>query len=152
MRLFPNRKYDPAGRKRWIFWEWCDIPDVSNRERTYLSRLVIVRTPLFSVLVNRIRMADADRHLHDHPWSFFSILLRGWYIEERPLFDGETGFTRLRKREVRDLYNYCSAEQQHRIAQVSEDCLTLVFCGPKRRKWGFVTEYGWVDWQTYLGR
>lgn len=37
-----------------------------------------------AVRVHCIHTADLDRALHDHPWTFLSVVLRGWYVENRP--------------------------------------------------------------------
>lgn len=37
-----------------------------------------------AVRLHCIHTADLDRALHDHPWTFISLVLRGWYREERP--------------------------------------------------------------------
>lgn len=149
---FFNRKYDPdciGESNNWLFWRWYDITsqeDQGSRDSriiaeapVYLRRLYVVRTPWFSVMVHRIKRPDPDRHLHDHPWDFLAILLRGWYDEQRP--EG------LRHRW---LFNFCRAEGSHKITEVSDDCTTLVITGPKRRAWGFHTEQGWMGWREYI--
>lgn len=40
-------------------------------------------TWLPSIRVHHILRPDVDRHLHDHPWNARTIVLRGWYKEER---------------------------------------------------------------------
>jgi hypothetical protein len=37
-----------------------------------------------AVRLHVIHTPDLDRALHDHPWTFVSLVLRGWYREERP--------------------------------------------------------------------
>lgn len=36
--------------------------------------------------LHNICTADLDREFHNHPWSFISIVLRGGYVERRPLY------------------------------------------------------------------
>lgn len=38
----------------------------------------------FGVRVHEILTSDMDPHLHDHPWAFITIILRGGYFEQRP--------------------------------------------------------------------
>lgn len=45
-----------------------------------------------AVRIHDIRTADLDRALHDHPWTFASLVLRGYYIEERPERDNVVSF------------------------------------------------------------
>lgn len=96
-----------------------------------------------SVRVHHILRRDLDRHPHNHPWNARTIILRGWYREERD--DGE----HLRKAgdtvEIR-------ADTFHRIVEVSEGGVwTLFITGPKLRSWGFRTEGSVVPWREYLG-
>jgi hypothetical protein len=49
----------------------------------YMSRWVF-KHPLGTVRLHHIRRPDMDVELHDHPWWFFSLILKGWYEEECP--------------------------------------------------------------------
>jgi hypothetical protein len=136
---FFNRKYDAAcidESNNWLFWRWYDIEN--HIGLVYLRRLYLLRTPWFSVMLHRILRPDPDRHLHDHPWHFFSILLRGSYREQRG-----------RRIHHRRWWNFCRAEGAHKITHVSPTCTSLVLTGPKIRSWGFHTETGWVHWRKY---
>lgn len=37
--------------------------------------------------LHHICTPDLDREMHNHPWSFTSIILRGGYVERRPIHD-----------------------------------------------------------------
>ncbi|HFL7679734.1 TPA: hypothetical protein ACOEOP_000041 [Stenotrophomonas maltophilia] len=43
--------------------------------------------PWLALRLHHIRSSDHGGIFHDHPWSFFSLILRGGYFEHRP-FDG----------------------------------------------------------------
>jgi hypothetical protein len=45
------------------------------------------------------------------------------------------------------------AEHLHRVQGIKpgKPAWTLVFTGPRRRDWGFVTDDGWTHWRTHLG-
>lgn len=129
---------------RWAFWRWTyiylpDGPRFEERlENLYLRRLHLVKTPRFAVMLHWILLPDYQRHLHDHPVAFLSIVLRGGYDEARPR----------RVRRIR-WFNLMRATDCHRIYSVRPGTLTLVFAGPKVREWGFHTEDGWVGWRDY---
>lgn len=114
----------------------------------YMVRFKVIDCPLFAVRFHRIYRGDSDRHLHDHPWSFVSFVLWGGYREETP-----NRYANLSYREVRVVdapaVVYHRAEDLHRLT-LTRPALTLVFCGPRRRGWGFQTESGWVPWRQYL--
>jgi hypothetical protein len=144
--------------RRWGLFQRRDITDLFDSTDVYLRRWRLIETPWFSVKLHHILRPDADRALHDHPWSFVSVILRGGYTEQVPLWGGSlaaarSGMTRMARRWPGKAHRV-RAEGLHRIAQLHGDCWTLVFCGPRRREWGFVpTATGeWVDWRTYCER
>ena len=103
--------------------------------------------------VHHIATPDEDRHLHDHPWDFVSIVLRGGYKEIRPLgvepgFDGDEERTYLVDRRPGSVAVRRSTDR-HRIVSVLPDTWTLFITGPKRQWWGFYTEFGKVHWRDY---
>jgi hypothetical protein len=119
-----------------------------------------------SVRVHRIMRPDNDRDLHDHPWNARTIILRGWYREERPLAAVS----------IDDLFAHCREDvvvggqlravldrlagytgrlmfgEYHRIREVSPDGVWTVFITwRKRGSWGFDVDGQKVPWRTYLG-
>lgn len=109
---------------------------------------VIPRNPLLNIYVHKFIRSDDDRALHDHPWWFVSLILRGGYIEisESP----ERRMTMLCRSAVTDwrspFWRRCiafrPATYRHRVSLplengVEQPCLTLIVTGPKRRSWGF---------------
>jgi len=119
-----------------------------------------------SVRIHHIRRADQDRDLHDHPWNARTIVLRGWYEEERPtlacsaedLVEYCTEFT-LHSREQRATLlrqaGYTGRllfGQYHRISRVSPGGVwTLFITGRHRGEWGFQVKGRKVPWRVYLG-
>lgn len=117
-----------------------------------------------SVRIHHICRADQDRDLHDHPWNARTIILRGWYREER-LFAGMSDAEACR---AFSLGNYRAGigelfrplgytgrllfGQYHRISAVPDDGVwTLFITGRKRGTWGFLVDGKKVPWRTYLG-
>jgi hypothetical protein len=50
--------------------------------KPYLIRWTLFNLGFISCKVHKIILSD-DSCLHDHPWAFISIILRGGYVEER---------------------------------------------------------------------
>lgn len=102
-------------------------------ERFYLSADLNVR-------LHHICMSDPDRDLHDHPWDFVSVVLTGAYCETT--VEGSATYSApaviARK-----------AETLHRLTLLEGPMWTYVVTGPVRRRWGFATPDGWVDWAEY---
>jgi lipid-A-disaccharide synthase-like uncharacterized protein len=109
-----------------------------------------------SVMVHRLLLPDQDKNPHDHPWSFWTLVLKGGYVEHVYL-------TRDRRRArtdddqpvsvVRGLFalDWRPAEHMHRIDALPDgDAWTfLVTRGEREHKWGFWTKQGWVYWKWY---
>jgi hypothetical protein len=107
---------------RWCAWRWTDV---IIGGLLYLRRLHLLQTPWFSLMLHWIVRPDPQPDMHDHPVSFLSIPVRGWYDELRRMPDHW-----LRVHHVR-WFNAVHATDRHRITRVSPGgCLTLVFAGP----------------------
>jgi hypothetical protein len=130
----------------WCLWRW------TFTDSGYITRLHLLKTPWFALCVHWINKPDPEPYLHDHPVSFFSLILRGWYREHR----GERGII-LRNR----WWNWIRATDRHTICEVSPGgAVTLCFMGPKVREWGFhgvqlldgqlIPHQGtWLWWKIY---
>lgn len=110
--------------------------------------------PGIAARVHHIATPDADRHMHDHPWDFVSLVLRGGYTELRPVavepcFEGEEERSFEVTRRAGSLA-FRRATDRHRIVAVLPDTWTLFVTGPKRHWWGFHTPRGKVHWQDYV--
>lgn len=135
----------------FAFWRWTDI---TVDGKLYLRRLHLIQVPrLGAVMLHWILRPDPQRDLHDHPVSFLSILLRGYYYEDRAIPDrgcDEPDAPRLVRQQFIHFINYVRATDRHRISGLPlGGCLTLVFAGPKVRDWGFWTPVGFVPWREY---
>jgi hypothetical protein len=129
---------------RWALFKRFDISDSRG---VYLRRWRLIQTPLFSIYLHRIFMEDADRAPHDHPWNFWSLVLRGGYIE-RVLRPGT--LTEYSGIHTRWSVHRMSTALAHRIDYVYPGTLTLVVTGPRVREWYFWTPDGpvlWSDWK-----
>ena len=116
---------------RWCVWRWTHAP--------FLTRLHIVKAPWFAVCLHWIHKPDAEPHEHDHPVSFLSLILRGWYHQS---WNG--GHFKPSR-----WLNLVRATDRHRITAVGPGTLTLCFMGPKVREWGYHTPRGWVHWKAH---
>lgn len=89
----------------------------------------------FTVYLHRFERPDRDRALHNHPWRWaVSLCLRGGYVEERALPDGDTELRRLRPGRL----NLIRHGAFHRILRLMGPCnWTLIITGPVVSRWGF---------------
>lgn len=131
----------------------------------YLTRWGI-RTRLFSIYVHRFDGPDPGIDLHDHPWTFRSIVLRGGYVEERCRTLWAIQHARVHQRSIARMgfsilgrgtpvarrrfhVNHMPLDTAHKITDVIPGTITLVLCGPVRRSWGFYTPFGYVRHDLY---
>jgi hypothetical protein len=120
---------------------------IGPKDDPYLKRWHLVPRNKFSnVYLHEILKDDDDRALHDHPWDFQSIILRGSYIEYCVIVPGDEPHHRIFHRG--DL-NFHRAEHAHRLQVLAGPVVTLVFTGPSRREWGFQCPKGWRHWREF---
>jgi hypothetical protein len=127
-------------------------PDViiGGHEDPYLLRWwVIPRNRVFNIYLHLFLRDDDGRALHDHPWAWCSILLRGEYIEHT-IADGGIHYRRLRKAGSVKL---SLPSRAHRIELTDKACWTLFITGPHVREWGFhCPDRGWVHWRDFVAK
>ena len=123
-------------------WTWRkEVTDACAPELGPLMyRYYLIDFVWFGLYVHKFLRSDNDRHVHDHPWSFITFTL-GAYWEHLP--DGTV------HRRSRFSLLFRPAEWQHWVEIRGGPVWTIVFRFSRRRVWGFLTERGWTDWQTY---
>lgn len=113
----------------------------------------------FDCRLHHILRSDLDRHLHDHPWDYTTIILRGGYWEE--LFEDETRKTTkltwhgpgsILQREARSMHRLRLPEVLNPdLTSRTQTAWTLFFMGQKKQDWGFWDEdLGKRYWKEYL--
>jgi hypothetical protein len=128
---------------RWAFLKPTWVPHDAPPGHRQLLRLRVIETPLFAVWVHRHLRPDPGRHLHDHPASFVTWIIKGGYRESRkaakPLHHKRWSF------------RYMKAEWPHSILELDEvPTITILLVGRRRRPWGFDTPTGWMHHVDYL--
>lgn len=119
----------------------------------YLTRYILIRCPWFRIFLHRFHGPDPDRHLHNHPWRAFSIILKGGYTEQvwTPLPSPLSSTVRKAYRFHTALsINHIAWDCYHKIADVEAGTWSLVFGGQYERSWGFLVDGAHVPWRTYL--
>lgn len=157
--------------KPMAFLKWERITRRDNDP--YLDRLVIFRCNWFSVFLHIFRDGD-DECMHDHPWPFVSVILRGGYWEHTdpgpvctncnlPCFSSYdnsrccdappvfTGPARSKRWYRPGSVLFRRSDHAHRVEidRSKPAPVTLVFVGRRCRDWGFYTRFGWLPWRRY---
>ncbi len=141
---------------RWGLWLWTDV------DNEFIRRLHVIKTPWFAICLHWILKPDPEPWLHDHPVSFLSIVLKGWYKEKRKVYvrDFTLGFVGDEDRSgKRKWWNFIRASiyDRHTITECDPGTVTLCFMGPKVREWGYHLKEddsvgegaSWVYWKDY---
>ena len=105
----------------------------------------------FNVFLHKFLKSDPD-DVHDHPWPYATLILKGGYYEWLPQFNsknekiGETCVWR-----GPGSFRVCGANSYHRIElDPSVDCWTMFMPGPQKREWGFLVNNKWIRHDDYL--
>jgi hypothetical protein len=139
---------EARGRKRIVYDRVDDEPYL---ERYYVFIKDRGEHFPFNVFLHKFLKSDND-DLHDHPWPFATLILKGGYYEWTPQF-GADG------KKIGEIARWCGpgsfrmakANSYHRIELDPEvECWTLFMPGPKQRDWGFLVKNKWVQWEQYL--
>lgn len=116
----------------------------------------------WSFRVPHIMRPDEDRDLHDHPWNARTIILCGWYTEQRlldhedPVLSGLNVPAGAQATEYIDRRAGDTARlnhgEYHRIDQIASGGVYTLFITSKwRGDWGFLVNGVKVPWRKYTG-
>ncbi len=103
--------------------------------------------------IHHILRSDSDRHFHDHPWPFVTILLRGEYTEVRPVWDRDGIELSERRRTYRaGAVLFRRATDWHRLeVPEGQTTWTLFIMGRYQQHWGFLIHpVRKMSWRKYL--
>jgi hypothetical protein len=136
------------------------IPDRSTGE-DYLHRYYIFLKDRkyfpFNVTLHKIVRSD-DPIMHDHPWGYMTIVLKGGYWEHTPVFDDKGKmFAEFQTWRGPGSIIKRSAGEYHWL-ELDENvgpATTLFFMGRQQREWGFLVQtkkglHRWIKWSDYL--
>ena len=136
------------------------IPDRTTGE-DYLHRYYIFLKDRkyfpFNVTLHKIVRSD-DPIMHDHPWAFTTVILKGGYWEHTPVFnsDGKMLAAFQTWRGPGSIIHR-KANEFHwlELDESVGPATTLFFMGRQQREWGFLVQtkkglHRWIKWSDYL--
>ena len=134
-------------RKRIIMDRQCNEPLLTR----YYLFLKDRKTFPFNVFLHKFHKGDPG-DVHDHPWPYATLILKGGYYEWVPKFDS-CGKKIDEERMWRGPghFRLCRATSYHRI-ELCEGVTpwTLFMPGPHKREWGFLVDNKWIHNDQYL--
>lgn len=127
------------------------INDAPYLERYYLFLKDRGEHFPFNIFLHHFLRSDPD-HVHDHPWPYFTIILRGGYWEWQPITDDQGQvLTEIAVWRGAGHFRWSPASSFHRVElDPNVDCWSLFIPGIKQQEWGFWFQRRWVQWQEYL--
>ena len=129
---------DRIGRKRVILDRLSNEPYLTRYYLLFKERKWFP----FNIFLHNFHKGDPD-DLHDHPWPYCTIILKGGYWEYL-----ETGGRKWRSAGTGRI---AGSRSLHRIElEPGVDCWTLFIPGPQLREWGFVDNGEWKQHEQYL--
>lgn len=146
MAKYKDMYHEGKPAVRWGIMKKFKISSTTGE--AYLTRWRLIATPYFNIFLHKIDGPDPDRHPHDHPWNFLSMVLWGGYHESVH----QPHHVRVGKHHRLFSCHTMQRGQYHRIMKLDrKPTWTLVLTGPRKGDWGFLTNIGHVQWKEYLG-
>ena len=105
----------------------------------------------FNVTLHKIVRSD-DPIMHDHPWGYMTIILKGGYWEHTPVFNNDGKMiAEFQKWRGPGSIILRKANDYHWL-ELAEGgtATTLFFMGPQQRDWGFLKNNKWIQHENYL--
>jgi hypothetical protein len=125
------------------------IMDITSRS-PYLTRTLLPRIANRRLMIHQIHRPDADRYLHNHPWSFADFLIvSGGYTEQR--WSADRSHVDTRELAPGDV-NRITSDTFHRITEVRPNTWTIGLIGKRVGSWGFWVDDALVDHVEYFRR
>lgn len=111
------------------------------------SRVLEKLTGYASIRLHHITREDHDRDLHNHPFSYRTFVLHGFYTEEVK--------RRQSRVTLRETHEGCTSTlgplQFHRVTEVGPGGVWTLFCMTRNTgRWGFLKDGRFVPSTTYL--
>jgi hypothetical protein len=140
-------KLESLDRKRIILDRESQAPYL---ERYYLFLKDRKRFP-FNVFVHKFLKSDPG-DVHDHPWPYATLILKGGYWEWIPVFNSlGVKFNEYKVWRGAGHFRICRAESYHRIElDPNITAWTMFMPGPHKREWGFLVNNKWIHNEQYL--
>ncbi len=130
----------------------------SKSGELHFRRWRLLETPWLNIYIHGIYKEDEEAHLHDHPWNYLSIILRGYFSERTLNYEVITDQKQKewKRRKIEETvvgpssFVFRKAETFHKIQKLhSKSVYTLFFTGKRKREWGYDVDGRWIDHATY---
>ena len=125
---------DRDKKEQYLVRYYALFPDSVERERKDIP---------FNILIHQFMKSD-DPVYHDHPWSYFTLILKGGYWEHLP--------SGVKKWRGPGHFRYNHGGYHWIEIPESGKTWTLFIRGKTKKDWGFLVDGLWVKWDKFLGK
>jgi hypothetical protein len=119
----------------------------SKKGELHFERYLIFKCRWFNIFLHKIYIEDGDEHMHDHPWNFTNIILKGGYEEEYIKFHRQEyihGSKHGHRKNTAGKIRFNRATDVHKIKSLIAPTTTLCITSTRFREWGYyVPEGAW---------
>lgn len=137
-------------------WKLFETTIVGPLDNPLIVRYQLFRCPLFGIWIHKMCRSDHDRAMHDHPFAFISIILKGGYSEIHYVKTTENigRYDTIEESELLihkpGAILYRPALWRHRaILDSGKASWNLILVGKRTRKWGFWPDGKFCWWRSY---
>ena len=154
-KMFPKynddkrtKPYNESSEKGFLLFKRQSIRRATGEK--YLERLILIRCMFGAIMFHRIYATDTDC-MHDHPWSFHTILIKGHYKEyfARTEPNGNIFYSSQIVKPWKLQYRPENCTHRLEIPAGVKSVWSIVFTSPKKKSWGFLTPRGWENWRLH---
>ena len=134
------------GRKRVIYDREHQVPYMYRYYLLFgdkVSEAENAKELPFNLMLHKICLSDPDV-LHDHPWWYATLILKGGYLEITPTGKFWRGPGHFRISSPKSLHSLEIME--------GNSSWSLFFRATKVRDWGFIKDNQWVHHRDYLAQ
>lgn len=116
--------------------------------RVYLDRWGFEWKALGGIFLHHMTAPDPGYDLHNHPWSFLSLVLKGGYSEDY----SENHSVRLQRWKPWSIH-FFPRRGRHRVVSLRDgkSSWSIIIHGPNTREWGFFVDGQWLPARVYEG-
>lgn len=137
------------GQGDLVAWDLLGDPEVVGHDQCpVMYRWTLGRPFGCKVMLHHFLPNGDDPEPHDHPWTFWTLILGGGYVDEQHYPDGSVGLEPMFRGRIRRR----TAEHMHRTLVNPNGCWSIVVSMPASRDWGFLWNGAWMPMAEYLDK
>lgn len=112
----------------------------SKQEELHFRRWKLFTLFNLNFYIHKIYLPDRDEHLHNHPWDYFSLVLKGDFIEQN-----EHGLKTMNIGK----FVFRNGRKYHKIFATGGVVTTLFITTKRKYNWGYLVDGKFIGNKKY---